>query len=59
MSIQTTTENKQSSHDIYINREDDACGCAYVVDVKSGEETFSFPCIKHKIMTIMGSVPER
>jgi hypothetical protein len=55
----TLMQHKQKSHDIYINREYYVCGCTYVVNVKSGEATFSFPCIKHKIMKIMGSVPQR
>jgi hypothetical protein len=59
MSIQIKTGQKQNSHVININREYYSCGCAYLVDVKSGEATFSFPCVKHKILTVVGSTAER
>lgn len=43
-----TTIRNRSSFEIYIDREYFPCGCAYLVDVKSGEAKFSFPCEKHK-----------
>ena len=55
----TVTKPKQSSHDIYMDREYYACGCAYIVDVKSGAASFSFPCLRHKIEAINGSIPEK
>jgi hypothetical protein len=51
-------ERNQKSFDIFIDREYFPCGCAYLVDVKSGEAKYSFPCRSHKLLSIMRGVPE-
>jgi hypothetical protein len=44
-------EHSRRSFDIYIDREYHPCGCAYLVDVKSGEERAGFPCARHGRLT--------
>ena len=53
------TESKRNNFDIYIDREYYPCGCAYLINVKSGEAKSSFPCARHKLAIVRGSNPEK